>query len=165
MELIFNNQLSILIDILPFYLTSKQCIKYYSSNNFLYKIYLKNNKFENNYFMPKTNYELQIAVNEWCINKKEAIIKYGYINNWNTIYITEMNFLFLNKKYFNDNINDWNTSNVIHMVCMFYKAEKFNQDINLWNINDESQPTNMLRGAKNFDKLNCSNWNLNKLYD
>ena len=79
MELIFNNQLSILIDILPLHLTPKQCIKYYSSNNFLYNIYLKNNKFESYYFIPKTNYELQSAVNKWCSNKEEAIIKYSNI--------------------------------------------------------------------------------------
>ena len=75
MELIFNNQLSILIDILPFYLTPKQCTKLYTSNLILYNIYNTNNKFESYYFTPKNKSELQNAVNEWCSNKEQAIIK------------------------------------------------------------------------------------------
>ena len=33
-------------------------------------------------FTPKTKEELKEAVNLWCNNKNEAIIKYGNINTW-----------------------------------------------------------------------------------
>ena len=91
MELIFNNQLSIFEDIFYNYLTPKQCVKLYSCNKILYNVYINNNKFESNYFTPKDRTELQTAVNEWCSNKEEAIIKYGNIGYWNTINIVYTN--------------------------------------------------------------------------
>ena len=33
-------------------------------------------------FSPDTKKELQIAVDLWCENQKEALEKYGIINNW-----------------------------------------------------------------------------------
>ena len=165
MELIFNNQLSILIDILPFYLTPKQYTKLYTSNLILYNIYLKNNKFENNYFTPKTNKELYTAVNKWCNNRKQAIIKYGYISYWNTIYITNMAKLFSCEYNFNDNISDWNISNVINMEYMFYNTKEFNQNLNKWNIKNVKYINHIFYNNKNFNRLNCKDWNLNHILD
>ena len=158
MELIFNNQLSILIDILPLYLTPKQCVKLYSCNKILYNVYINNNKFESNYFTPKDRIELQTAVNEWCSNKEEAIIKYGNIGYWNTINIVDMNHLFYNKKEFNDNIEDWNTSNVINMYAMFYNAVSFNQPLNNWNTINVIYMQFMFYNASSFNQL-LNNWN------
>ena len=95
MELIFNNQFSIFEDIFYNYLTPKQCVKFYSSNKILYNIYINNNKFESNYFTPKTTFKLYKSVNLWYNNRKLAILKFGHISFWNTIYITSMRHLFL----------------------------------------------------------------------
>ena len=57
-------------------------------------------------FKPKTKDELQTAVDLWCIDKEEAITKYGYISNWNTSLINDMSNLFKKKRNFNDNINN-----------------------------------------------------------
>ena len=38
----------------------------------------------------KTNEELKQAINEWCEDKENAIIKYGHIKIWNTKYITDI---------------------------------------------------------------------------
>jgi hypothetical protein len=46
------------------------------------------------------------------IIKNKALKKYGDINSWNTIYITNMTYLFYCKINFNDNISDWNKSNI-----------------------------------------------------
>ena len=188
MELIFNNQLSIFEDIFYKYLTSKQCIKFYSSNKILYNIYINNNKFESNYFTPKDRIELELAVNEWCSDKEEAILKYGNIGYWNTINIVDMNHLFYNKKEFNDNIEDWNTSNIINiscmfsnavsfnqplnnwntsnvqtMYCMFYNATSFNQSLNNWNINNVTYMQGMFYNANSFNLDNCKNWDLTNI--
>ena len=190
MNNIFDNQLSILIDILPLYLTPKQCTKLYTSNLILYYIYIDNNKFESNYFIPKNRNELKIAVNEWYNNKEKAILKYGNISYWNTINITDMNSLFYTNYKFNDNISDWNTSNVINMENMFYNVREFNQpinnwntenvvnmnqtfynarifnqELNNWNINKVENMMYMFYNAIDFDKTNCNKWNLNHISD
>ena len=158
MELIFNNQFSIFEYSFSIYLTPKQCVKFYSSNKILYNIYINNNKFESNYFTPKDRIELKKAVNEWCSNKEEAIIKYGNIGYWNTIYIIYMKQLFYYKTEFNDNIEDWNTSNVINMSGMFNGALSFNQPLNDWNISNVIHMNMMFYNASSFNQL-LNNWN------
>ena len=96
----------ILTDYLNPKLTLKQCIKLYRCNTKLYNFYLINDKFDSNYFIPKHEGYLERAVNEWCSNKEDAIIRYGNIGYWNTINIVSMKELFYNKKEFNDNIED-----------------------------------------------------------
>ena len=168
MNLIFNNQISIFEDIFYKYLTPKQSTKLYTSNLILYNIYLINNKFEDNYFTPKDKIELIEAVHNWCKNREEAILKYGDINYWNTIYITNMNSLFYTEyneytgytiSYFNDNISDWNTSNVSNMTSMFINARNFNQDISNWDITNVQSINYMFYSASNFNQ-NLNNWNI-----
>ena len=91
-------------------------------------------------FKPKTKIELQEAVNLWCINKEEALNKYGHISNWDTSLIIDKSELFKNKKYFNDNINNWDVSIVINMNGMFYSARLFNKPLDSWDV---SSVTNM----------------------
>ena len=93
---------------------------------------VKNNIKDYIIFKPKTKDELQKAVDLWCENKNEALIKYGHISNWNTSSIDDMAFLFSNKSYFNDNISKWDVSNVTSMEGMFNKAKSFNQPLNSW---------------------------------
>ena len=86
-------------------------------------------------FKPKTKKELQNAVNLWCIDKNEALIKYGHISLWDTSFITDMSYLFLDKKYFNENINSWDVSNVTNMESMFLSVKSlFNQPLNSWDV-------------------------------
>ena len=85
-------------------------------------------------FKPNTKEELQKAVDLWCDDKKEAITKYNHISLWNTSLITDMSYLFQNKKDFNDNINNWNVSSVTIMCDIFYEASSFNQPLNSWNV-------------------------------
>ena len=159
MNLIFNNQFSIFEDIFYKYLTPKQCTKLYTSNIILYNIYVDNNKFESNYFTPKTGAELREAVNLWCDNRDKAILLYRDIEYWNTIYITSMNLLFWNKVNFNDNISDWNTSNVNTMKYTFCNAYLFNQPIGNWDISNVINMMYMFCGARNFNQ-SIYHWNI-----
>ncbi len=163
MELIFNNQISIFEDIFSIYLTPKQCIKFYSSNNILYNIYLNNNKFEHNYYKVKSNLELQGLTSNWCRNKEAAIIKYGHISYWDTSNITSMCGIFYNKQ-FNDNISDWNTSNVINMNSMFEIATKFNQPIGNWNISNVKSMNCMFHEATEFNQ-SIEKWDTSNITD
>ena len=70
-------------------------------------------------FTPKTNEELQIAVDKWCDYKKGALKNYGIISGWDTSLITNMEDLFSDKLYFNDDISSWDVSNVTNMTNMF----------------------------------------------
>ena len=160
MYLIFDNQLSIFEDIFYKYLNPKQCTKLYTSNLILYNIYLTNNKFEDNYFMPKDRDELKNAVYEWCDYKEEAILEYGHISNWNTINITRMNLLFWHKYNFNDDISDWNTSKVTTMRHMFCRAYRFNQQIDNWDVSNVIDMGFMFCNAKNFNQSIINDWNI-----
>ena len=57
-------------------------------------------------FKPKTNEELEKAVDLWCDDKQGAITKYNNISLWDTSLITDMAELFTLKKNFNDDINN-----------------------------------------------------------
>ena len=69
-------------------------------------------------FKPKTKNELQSAIDLWCLNKGEALIKYGNISDWDTSMIDDMSELFKEKNDFNDNISNWDVSNVKNMKNM-----------------------------------------------
>ena len=62
---------------------------------------------------------MQIAVDKWCEYKKGALKDYGIISNWDTSLITNMEDLFSDKKYFNDDISNWDVSNIDYDTDMF----------------------------------------------
>ena len=48
------------------------------------------------------NENIHYAVNLWCNNVKDAILKYGHISNWNVSNVTNMHNLFQHKYNFNE---------------------------------------------------------------
>lgn len=113
-------------------------------------------------FKPKTNEELYIAVDKWCEYKKGALKDYGYINNWDTSLITNMEDLFSDKKYFNDDISSWDVSNVTNMWSMFENAHMFNGNISSWNVSNVIDMCDMFSSAFVFNQ-NIGNWNVSNL--
>jgi surface protein len=109
------------------------------------------------YFIPKTNQELQTAVNEWCDNREGTLVKYGNISLWITVNITDMNNLFHNKIHFNDCIKDWDTSSVTDISYMFENAKAFNQPLNNWDTSSVTSMRWMFRIAKLFNQP-LNNW-------
>ena len=85
---------------------------------------VKNNIKDYVMFKPYNKKELKNAIDLWCKNKDNALIRYGYISNWNTSLIKDMSGLFQDKDSFNDNINNWDVSNVQNMNCMFCRCKK-----------------------------------------
>jgi surface protein len=124
----------------------------------------KNSIDENNkslkslYFIPETNQELKITVNEWCDDRAEALRKHGHISLWLTGKITDMSKLFKNKVNFNDCIKDWDTSAVTSMYRMFHSAKSFNQCLNNWDTSSLIDMSMMFCGATSFNQP-LNNWN------
>ena len=58
---------------------------------------------------------IQQAVNLWCENKEQCILKYGHISHWNTSNITNTRELFYDKIDFNEDISNWSVSHVTNM--------------------------------------------------
>ena len=73
-------------------------------------------------YQPQTNQDLRDAVDMWCVNRNEALEKYGHISLWDTHKITDMTFLFIDQSEFNDDIGDWDVSNVTDMFGMFQRT-------------------------------------------
>ena len=65
-----------------------------------------------------TKQQLIEAIDIYCGDKEQGILKYGEMNSWNVSNITDMSSLFyntLNHTNFNEYINDWDVSNVTNM--------------------------------------------------
>ena len=67
----------------------------------------------------RTDYDIKIAVEDWCKDHVKATVKYGHISKWNTSLVTDMSKLFQDNSDFNDDISKWNVSNVTDMSFMF----------------------------------------------
>ena len=93
------------------------------------------------------NDDFRVAISEWLADESSAAKKYGKIQHWNTVNVTDMSQLFMNQTQFNENILDWNVSNVLSMREMFKGALAFNRDIREWTVPSVIITTNMLLGA------------------
>ena len=93
------------------------------------------------------NDDFRVAISEWLADESSAAKKYGRIQHWNTVNVTDMSQLFMNQTQFNENILDWNVSNVLSMREMFKGAEAFNHDIREWTVPSVMITSHMLVGA------------------
>lgn len=72
---------------------------------------------------------LHDAVDYWYTNKKEALIKYGHISNWDVSQCNYMDTVFYNKTFFNADISQWEMYNVESAMHMFEGAYLFQQHL------------------------------------
>jgi len=63
-------------------------------------------------FAPQTKAELQTAVDSWCADAAAAEVTYGPISGWDTQWITDMSYLFMDKTTCNPNISGWDVGRV-----------------------------------------------------
>lgn len=93
------------------------------------------------------NCTIKLAVSN--IDAWEAVI--GPIETWDVGNVTDMSYLFVNNKTFNQNISAWNTRNVTTMRAMFGNAKAYNQPVEFdtLNVTDASY---MFYGASSFDQ-------------
>ena len=106
-----------------------------------------NNKFKKNYRKKKpqkfafTNGSLRQTIKEWFKNPVKVEEKHGPMGTWDVSRVTNMDKLFKNRKFFDEDIGDWDVSNVKSMYEMFYGADQFDQNISGWDV---SKVTNLL---------------------
>jgi hypothetical protein len=87
----------------------------------------------------QSNLELKQAVWKYFLygarSTEEIACTYGYpVDSWDVSQITDMSFLFLKMRTFNEYIGSWNVSNVTNMNSMFSGATAFNQEIGSWDV-------------------------------
>jgi len=140
--------------------SSKEISKIYQVCKMFKNSINDNNKYlKSLYFIPKTNQELQTAVDEWCDNRAVALGNHGHISLWLTVNITDMSNLFYFKVKFNDCIGDWDTSSVTNMRFMFSNAKSFNQGLNNWDTSSVTKMESMFNYAESFNQP-LNNWNI-----
>ena len=100
-------------------------------------------KYYMNTYTFKDNDELHIGINLWCDNRNKCIENYGHISEWDVSNITNMQWMFANCYYFNQDISRWDISNVYNMENMFFNAPKFNQDISGWDVRKVTRTNDM----------------------
>ena len=141
----------------------RDVIKIYSINK-LFKKCIDNNQkyFKSLFYTPETNKELKESVNNYVKNNNS--LNLPHISKWNTYKITNMDYLFYNQTWFNEDISKWNTSNVISMNCMFRCTNSFNQKLN-WDVSNVTNMNHMFYYAfifnqeLNWDVSNVTNMN------
>jgi hypothetical protein len=110
------------------------------------------------------NETIRQAVNEWCLNRNNALMLYGPISQWDTSGVTDMSTLFMQKKTFNDNIERWDVSKVTTMQNMFSSAEMFNQPINRWDIQSVKNLSYMFSSNQRFNQP-LNQWDVKNVSD
>jgi hypothetical protein len=108
----------------------------------------------------KSNTEFKYGIDIWFYNKKIAIEKYGHISRWNTINITNMDYLFFDRIEFNENITEWDVSNVREMNLMFYNTKKFNRNIGKWNIKNVTMAYQIFAYNYVLDRDYLKHWHI-----
>ena len=108
------------------------------------------------------NENIHHAVKLWCNDNELAIKYYGFINEWNVSNVTNMNKLFYDCQFFNDDINNWNVSNVTNMEFMFSNTFSFDKNINNWNVSGVTDMKFMFYRAVSFNQ-NINNWNVSNV--
>lgn len=73
-----------------------------------------------------------------------------FITDWDVSSVTSFYRLFVNAKWFNQDISNWDTSNVIRMDFTFASAQKFNQDL-YWDTSKVTNMQGMFEGAVEFN--------------
>jgi len=73
------------------------------------------------------------------------------VTSWNTVSVSNMQYMFASATTFNQAIGTWNTSSVTTMKDMFYNALNFNQDIHTWDTHLVTNFQEMFRQAALFN--------------
>ena len=107
-------------------------------------------------------------INNWVLKTTGTISMSGMfqsatifnqpINNWNTVAVTTMQYMFYLAPAFNNGLAigvgstlAWNTSAVTNMLGMFLNVSAFNCDISSWNTQSVTTMASMFGSATNFN--------------
>ena len=110
----------------------------------------------------RDNEDLRDAVYLWFENNDYCLERYGHISLWNTVNVTDMSKLFLNRHTFNVCLNYWNVSNVKTMKSMFESAIEYNQPMDKWDTSKVEDMSFMLFSTDDFNQP-LNTWNVSKV--
>jgi hypothetical protein len=79
--------------------------------------------------LVRTNGDIKVAADKWCVNPIEAEAIYGHISFWDVSAVTSMRGLLFEKRSFNEDLSRWNVSVCTDMAGMFCNASSFNSDL------------------------------------
>ncbi|KAG7357654.1 fibronectin domain containing protein [Nitzschia inconspicua] len=124
---------------------------------------------------PHTNETLRRTVRKYCqimydpdSNKDDMetiAFKYGYpIDSWNVSQVTDMSYIFINNRNFDQYIGSWDTSNVTNMGGMFFEAHTFNRDIGRWDVSNVTNMYTMFKNAIAFNQ-DIGRWEVSNVTD
>ena len=86
------------------------------------------------------------------------------ISRWDVSNVTSMEAMFLDAHIFNQPIGCWNTSRVTTMVAMFHSAFEFNQPIGGWDVSNVTSMERMFVATDDFNQ-NLSEWKTGNVTD
>lgn len=76
--------------------------------------------------------------------------------------ITDMNEMFKDASFFNEDISSWDVSSVTDMSDMFNNADSFNQDIGSWDVSAVTDMSAIFRGTATFNG-DIGSWNVSRV--
>jgi len=88
--------------------------------------------------------------------------KLQYVNIQDTSNITDMSFMFIGARSFNQPIGNWNTSKVLDMGSMFRSSRSFNQPIGNWDTSEVITMESMFEDAESFNQP-IGNWDISNV--
>ena len=101
------------------------------------------------------NDSLRQAIGEYSLNKNAAIARYGKMQDWNTVNVTNTSKIFSAYTFNNvdDLVENWDVSNVTDMSFMFSGIiSNFNQPLSRWDVSSVVKMNNMFSNCKNFNQ-------------
>ena len=92
-------------------------------------------------------------------DKKIANIK---IDEWDVLNVTDMSWMFSSSKNFNCNLSEWDVSKVTNMTEMFYGCINFDSDLSKWDVSSVIKMDGMFERCIHFNS-DLSGWNVSKV--
>lgn len=115
--------------------------------------------------------ELKTTIDDWIDNDcgsgedrcPELAGRYGWpMNSWCTSRVTDMHFLFVEKRNFNEDISDWDTSANTDLYETFSYATSFNGDLSKWDTSKVTKAYGLFNGATAFNR-DLNSWDMSSM--
>lgn len=114
----------------------------------------------------------------WCVDRSQAMERYGSISDWvlESREIGHLDYLFQREdpndpnrvimygQRFNDDISRWDVSWIRSMVSTFKGCEAFNGNLNKWDVSKVQKMPYLFHGCTSFNQ-DLSDWDVSQVTD